>query len=96
MKLTEKQKKTIEKSIMETAAKAFLCNVGDEDFPDNFIELLSEGKTEDEKGHEIVIWDVLEHKSPEEIAGLILDNSISIRNLLLDILEIYGTMLSKD
>lgn len=70
------------REILELAAMPFLCNVHDDNFPENFMELLDDGKTEDENGNEIIIWEPIEYMMPEAVAELIRDNALSIRSFL--------------
>lgn len=87
MKLTKELKQEIDREILASAASAYLCNVGCDDFPENFMDLLRNGETiADDK--EIYICQEFENTEPETLANIIEEQMVQTRKLVLHILEI--------
>ena len=62
-----------ETKLLNIAASAFLSNVGEKDFPENFMDILHADKFE-EGNKEVTPWEPLDYFSPKDLYDIICDH----------------------
>lgn len=73
-----------ETKLLNVAASAFLSNVGEEDFPENFMDILHTDKFE-EGNKEVTPWEPLDYFSPKDLYDIICDHYDVIKKVVEEI-----------
>ena len=78
--MTEEQKA----KLLNVAASAFLSNVGEEDFPENFMDILYANKFKEEN-KKVTPWEPLDYFSPKDLYDIIYDHYYVLKKVVEEI-----------
>lgn len=74
-----------ETKLLNVAASAFLSNVGEEDFPENFMNILYADKFKEEN-KEVTPWEPLDYFSPKDLYDIIYNHYYVLKKVVEEIL----------
>lgn len=89
--LPKETQEKLEKLCLNTALSKVFCNVGEEDWPENVLELLENGSAYDEKTKkEAIIWKPYEDYDTDDLLDKIEEEKESAWYLVMKTLETIG------